>query len=132
MVNLLKTWFNPFWWFDLIVIKPLMLLLSGIFWLPLMAMKWGYGKGMQAWDSKLVCWFKPKSTLGKWIVYPPLIWCAIPGTNMWLAGYLMYKYDVSWDDVWSWPGGLWNMTLDLCGIVWDLIPMVWAGIQYVL
>jgi hypothetical protein len=132
MVKFIKTWLNPVCWFDWIVIKPLMLLLSAIFWVPLVTLKWGYRKSMQAWNSKLVCYLKPKSLIGKWIVYPPLIWCAMPLTNTWLAAYLMYKYDVSWDDVWSWPAGLWNMALDLGGIVWDLIPMGWAAVQYFL
>lgn len=93
MVEFIKAVLNPFWWFDLLVIKPLMLLLSAIFWLPVVAVKWAYPIVMQAWNSKLVCWFKPTSLLGKIIVYASPIW--------------MYKYDISLSDLWEMVSRVW-------------------------
>jgi hypothetical protein len=132
MVNFLTKVLNPFWWFDLLVIKPLMLLLSALFWLPLWGCKKVWTMGMSAWNSKWMNYLKPKSLWGKMIVYPPLIWCALPFTNTWLFGYIAYKYGVTWDDVWGITSGVWSVTKAMCAAAWDLIPMGWAALQYVL
>lgn len=132
MVSLFKTWLNPFWWFDLVVVKPLALTIGAILWLPLVVAEWMYHKGMQAWDSKLVCYCKPKSLIGKCIVYPPLIWCAMPFTNTWLLGYIAVKYGVTWDDVWGITSGVWNIGMAFAAAGLDLIQFGWTALQHVL
>lgn len=132
MLDILAKVLNPLWWFNLLIVAPLMLLLSAIFWLPLWACKKIWSMGMIAWNSKWMNYLKPKSLLGKIIVYPPLIWCALPFTNTWLAGYILYKYGVTWGDLWGIVTGLWSVFTAMCVAAWDFIPWAWAALQYVL
>lgn len=112
-MSLLLKIVNPWWWFKLVVIKPLMLLLSAIFWLPstLVRLVWDFVVFlfMKAWD-KIPGWMKPKSKLGKAIVYPLLAWTAFPGTNMMLFAYLLNEFfGITPEQLWNSAVMGWNV-----------------------